>query len=79
MLKLEKSFGKLDIKFKNNEILKFYQEGSSKAIIPNVDEDLNQMMLINTAGGITSGDNYCTSIELDKSIICTSTHDVDQV
>ena len=45
MLKLEKSFGKLDIKFKNNQILKFYQEGSSKAIIPNTDESLNQMIL----------------------------------
>ena len=79
MLKLEKSFGKLDIKFKNNEILKFYQEGSSKAIIPNVDEDLNQMILINTAGGITSGDNYCTSIDLDKSIICTSTQAAEKI
>ncbi len=79
MLKLEKSFGKLDIKFKNNEILKFYQEGSSKAIIPNVDEDLNQMILINTAGGITSGDKFSTCIELDNSFLCTSSQAAEKI
>ena len=57
MKKLQRSFGSLDIKFKNNEIVKFFQKGSSKAIIPNVDKDLLQMILINTAGGITSGMN----------------------
>ena len=79
MLKLEKSFGKLDIKFKNNQILKFYQEGSSKAIIPNTDESLNQMILINTAGGITSGDNFSTSLELDNSFLCTSSQAAEKI
>ena len=77
--KLQKSFGKLDIKFKNNQILKFYQEGSSKAIIPNVDENLQQMVLINTAGGITSGDNFSTFIELNNSSICTSTQAAEKI
>ena len=79
MLKLQKAFGKLDIKFKDNQILKFYQEGSSKAIIPNVDENLNQMILINTAGGITSGDNFSTSIELDNSFLCTSSQAAEKI
>ena len=58
MQNLQRSFGNLDVKFKNNEMVRFFQEGSSKAIIPNVDNNLQQMILINTAGGITSGDNF---------------------
>ena len=36
--------------------------------IPNVDDALQQMILINTAGGITSGDNYSTSIKRQSSM-----------
>jgi len=79
MQNLQRSFGNLDVKFKNNEMVRFFQEGSSKAIIPNVDNNLQQMILINTAGGITSGDNYCTSIELDNSIMCTSTQAAEKI
>ena len=32
---LQKSFGKLDIKFEKNSLKKLYQQGASKAIIPN--------------------------------------------
>ncbi len=79
MKNLQRSFGNLDIKFKNNEIVKFFQKGSSKAIIPNVDENIQQMILINTAGGITSGDNFSVNIELDNSSICTSTQAAEKI
>ena len=52
--KLEKSNGKLDIKIKNNKLLKLLQQGSLKALLPNFHENLQQLMLINTAGGITT-------------------------
>ena len=45
MQNLQRSFGNLDVKFKNNEMVRFFQEGSSKAIIPNVDNNLQQMIL----------------------------------
>ena len=79
MNKLQRSFGELDIKFRNNDIIKLFQKGASKAIIPNVDDALQQMILINTAGGITSGDNYSTSIELDNSSMCTSTQAAEKI
>ena len=71
--KLEKSKGKLEVKIKNNELLKLFQQGSFKALIPNFHENLQQLMMINTAGGITSGDEFDSRIDLDNSNICVST------
>ena len=79
MIKFQRSKGKLDLIFKNNNIKKFYQKGASKAILPNVDDIPNQLILINTAGGITSGDEYLTSIELDNTFICTSTQAAEKI
>ena len=56
--KLEKSKGRLKIKIKDQNLQKLYQQGSSKALMPDFHENLKQLMLINTAGGITSGDEY---------------------
>ena len=53
--KLEKSKGRLEIKIKDQNLQKLYQQGSSKALMPDFHENLKQLMLINTAGGITSG------------------------
>ena len=66
--KLEKSKGRLEIKIKDQNLQKLYQQGSLKALMPDFHENLKQLMLINTAGGITSGDEYNYDIEIDKSI-----------
>ena len=71
--KLEKSKGKLEIKIKNNNLSKLFQQGSLKALLPNFHENLQQLMLINTAGGITSGDEFYSRIDLENSNICVST------
>ena len=64
---LEKSKGRLDIKIKDHNLKKLYQQGSLKALMPDFHENLKQLMLINTAGGITSGDEYNYDIEIEKS------------
>ena len=76
---LEKSKGKLEITIKNNELLKLLQQGSLKALMPNFHENLQQLMLINTAGGITSGDNFHSKIDLDNSNICISTQAAEKI
>ena len=68
--KLEKSRGRLEIKIKDQNFQKLYQKGSTKALMPDFHENLKQLMLINTAGGITSGDEYNYDIEIDKSKLC---------
>ena len=41
--------------------------------MPDFHENLKQLMLINTAGGITSGDEYKYDIEIDKSKLRSDT------
>ena len=65
--KLEKSRGRLEIKIKDQNLQKLYQQGSLKALMPDFHENLKQLMLINTAGGITSGDEYDYKFEIDSS------------
>ena len=77
--KLEKSRGRLEITIKDQNLQKLYQQGSSKALMPDFHENLKQLMLINTAGGITSGDEYDYDIEIDKSNLCISTQAAEKI
>jgi len=77
--KLEKSKGRLEIKIKDQNLQKLYQQGSSKALMPDFHENLKQLMLINTAGGITSEDEYKYDIEIDKSKLCISTQAAEKI
>ena len=61
---LEKSKGRLDINIKDHNFKKLYQQGSLKALMPDFHENLKQLMLINTTGGITSGDEYLSLIHI---------------
>ena len=77
--KLEKSKGRLEIKIKDQNLQKLYQQGSLKALLPDFHENLKQLMLINTAGGITSGDEYNYDIEINKSDLCISTQAAEKI
>ena len=77
--KLEKSKGRLEIKIKDQNLQKLYQQGSLKALMPDFHENLKQLMLINTAGGITSGDEYDFKFEIDSSNLCISTQAAEKI
>ena len=77
--KLEKSRGRLEITIKDQNLQKLYQQGSSKALMPDFHENLKQLMLINTAGGITSGDEYDYKFEIDSSKLCISTQAAEKI
>ena len=77
--KLEKSRGRLEIKIQDQNLQKLFQQGSSKALMPDFHENLKQLMLINTAGGITSGDEYDYKFEIDSSKLCISTQAAEKI
>jgi len=70
---LQRSNGALDINIINNEIKKLFQSGSSKALVPNSYNKNNEIVLINTAGGITCNDKIKINAFIEKSelSICT--------
>ena len=77
--KLEKSNGNLKVLIKNNDLQKLYQKGSLKALIPDFHENIQQLMLLNTAGGITSGDDYNYHFQIDNSNLCISTQAAEKI
>ena len=80
MLKiLERSHGTLDIAYKNNKLKKIYQSGCSKILIPNNYKDNNELVFINTAGGITCDDKIKAKLNLDDSNISLSTQAAEKI
>ena len=70
---LERSNGSLDIEIINNNIKKLYQSGCSKILNPNSYNDNVEIVLINTAGGITCNDKIKINVTIKNSnlSICT--------
>ena len=70
---LERSNGSAIIELDNNNIKKLFQSGCSKVLNPNNYNSINELVLINTAGGITCNDNIETNILINNSQlnICT--------
>ncbi|GIR13896.1 MAG: hypothetical protein CM15mP24_1390 [Candidatus Pelagibacterales bacterium] len=70
---LQRSNGEINIELFDNNFKKFFQSGCCKILNPNNYNDNKELVLINTAGGITCNDN----IEINATIhnselsICT--------
>ena len=75
----QKSFGKLDVEVKNDELKKFFQKGCAKSFIPKNDNSTTELVTLNTAGGLTSGDNFVTNFKLNNSKICISTQAAEKI
>ena len=64
---LQKSIGTIDVGFVNNDVEKLYQQGCLKALLPQSYSSLSQLVLVNTSGGVTSGDKFNTNIDLHEN------------
>ena len=70
---LQRSNGNINIELLDNTFKKFYQSGCCKVLNPNSYNNNNELVLINTAGGITCNDKIeiNTFIENSELSICT--------
>ena len=70
---LQRSNGKIDIHLANNNFKKFFQSGCCKILNPNSYNKNNELVLINTTGGITCNDKIEINALIEKSelSICT--------
>ena len=76
---LQRSNGVLDIQVKNNEIKKLFQSGASKVLTPNSHNKNNEIVLINTCGGITCNDILKTNIILENSNASITTQAAEKI
>ena len=70
---LQRSNGKIDIELLNNDFSKFFQSGCCKILNPKNYNEFKELVLINTAGGITCNDNIDINANINNSklSICT--------
>ena len=76
---LERSNGFSDIEFKNNGIRKLFQNGCCRVLFPNNYNTNHEIVLINTAGGITCNDKIKTNITATNSDISVSTQAAEKI
>ena len=76
--KFQRAHGKINVKIINNQINKFYQSGSAKVFYPKSYSEFNELVLVNTAGGITSGDLFIYNIDIQKSKIFVTTQTAER-
>ena len=75
----QRARGDINVKIKNNEINRFYQSGSAKVFYPKSSQKFKELVLVNTAGGITSGDNFSYDFEIvNKSKIFLTTQTAER-
>ena len=70
---LQRSDGKIDFELFDNNFKKFFQSGCSKILNPKNYNEYKELVLINTAGGITCNDNIEINAAINNSqlSICT--------
>ncbi len=70
---LQRSNGKIDIELLDNDFSKFFQSGCCKILNPKNYNGYKELVLINTAGGITCNDNIDINANINNSKlnICT--------
>jgi len=72
---LQRSNGKIDIELIDNDFSKFFQSGCCKILNPKNYNEFKELVLINTAGGITCNDNIEINAVINNSQlnVCTQT------
>ena len=70
---LQRSRGDADIGFRQGELTRLYQRGAAKALLPRSYGAAQEVVLVNTAGGITGGDRYHYGCAAQASTICVTT------
>ncbi len=76
----QRAHGNINVKIDNNEINRFYQSGSAKVFYPKSSQKFKELVLVNTAGGMTSGDNFDYDFEIvNKSNIFLTTQTAERV
>ena len=78
--KFQRAHGNINVKINNNEVNRFYQSGSAKVFYPKSPQQIKELVLVNTAGGLTSGDNFFYNIDIiNKSKIFVTTQTAERV
>ena len=61
--KFQRAHGDINVEINNNDIKRFYQSGSAKVFYHKPNQSIKELVLVNTAGGLTSWDIFNYNID----------------
>ncbi len=70
---LQRARGKADVAFRQGDLARLYQSGAAKALLPRSYGTAHEIVLVNTAGGITGGDHFAYDCSSDASRVIVTT------
>ena len=70
---LQRARGTIRTAFRNNALEVLFHSGSAKALLPRNHAPSNEVVLVNTAGGITGGDSFTYRSSADASDVTVTT------
>ena len=76
---LQRSNGKIDIELLDNNFQKFFQSGCCKTLNPKNYNEYKELILINTAGGITCNDNIEINATIKNSQLSVCTQAAEKI
>ena len=62
---LQRARGTIDLAMKSGKLDRFYQSGSAKIFMPKTYAQTIEAVLVNTAGGLTGGDEFAVRLDAD--------------
>jgi len=65
--KFQRAHGDINVEISNDDIKCFYQSGSAKVFYHKHDQPIKELILVNTAGGLTSGDKFNYNVDIIKN------------
>ena len=71
--KSQRAFGTVDLRVADGDLKRFYQSGSAKIFLPKTYADTIEAAMVNTAGGLTDGDDYRYEITASGNTHLTAT------
>ena len=77
--KLQRAKGSLSFHCSSDKIKRLYQSGSAKLLLPKTYGQMTEAVLLNTAGGITGGDQFDVKIEAEDCALVTTTQTAERL
>lgn len=77
---LQRSFGNGEIRYAKKGLVRLFQQGCAKILLPKTHGDIAQAVLVNTAGGLTGGDRLGFDCSLEEGAsLCVASQTAERV
>ena len=76
---LQRATGHIRLSLNRNRLGCLYQSGSAKLLMPRTHRDIAEAVLINTAGGMTGGDEYRNELTIKGSQLTVTSQTAERI